>query len=807
MLTNYLKIAWRSILRDKGFSLINISGLAIGIAACLLILQYVAYERSYDKFHQNADRVYRVKQDRFEKGVLATEWAGGAYAVGNTMKAIFPEVESYVKLNGPESVVVEWQERQGKAEKMYFTSGDFFQVFSYPLLAGDPQTALAEVNTAVMSESLAKVVFGTEDAMGKTVRINRDQTCKITGVFKDFPANTHLKTDLMVSFETFRKLVNPSNDPNQDPENAWNWDGCLTYLLLKPGTNAAALEAKFPAFVEQTQPDTKTGNFGVAFSLQSLTDIHLYSHFMQEAELNGDGTTVSLLLGIALFIIIIAWVNYINLATARAVRRAREVGVRKVVGSFRWQLIRQFLVESALLNGVSVVVALALVGLSLPMFNFFTGQELTFSLLVSAPFWAAMATLFVGGTLLSGAYPAFVLSGFRPIAVLKGETRSSKEGVVLRKGLVVFQFAASIFLLAGTLTVFRQISFMRAQNLGLNIDQTVVLKPPPIRTDSTFERQTNAFKQEMLRESGIKSVTVSTSVPGEDVRWNAGGIRLIGADESESNQYRVIAVDYDFLNAYELKLNAGRPFSKEFGTDNRAVVFNEAGLKLLGLTSEAALGKQIYFWGDTCTIVGIAENFHQQSLREAYEPLILQLRPEVRGKISIKTATQDVQKTLATLQQGWAKFFPGNPFEYFFLDEHFDEQYKADQRFGQVFGLFTLLAILVACMGLFGLASFTTTQRTKEIGVRKVLGASAFQIVRMLYREFSLLILIAFVLVTPLAWYASGRWLQGYSFRVDIAWWQFGLPFAAVLGIALLTVSFQSLKAALTNPAESLRSE
>jgi putative ABC transport system permease protein len=385
--------------------------------------------------------------------------------------------------------------------------------------------------------------------------------------------------------------------------------------------------------------------------------------------------------------------------------------------------------------------------------------------------------------------------------------KGSRDGIVLRKGLVVFQFAASIFLLAGTLTVYRQISFMRSQNLGLNIDQTIVLKPPPIRIDSTFERQTKAFKAEMLRESGIKSVTVSSSVPGEDVRWNAGGIRLIGAEESESKQYRVIAVDYDFFPAYGLKLVAGRTFSQDFGSDNRAVIFNEAGLKLLGLPSEAALGKQIFFWGDTCNIVGVAENFHQQSLREAYEPLILQLRPDVRGKISIKTATSDLQKTLTGLQQGWTKFFPGNPFEYFFLDEQFDDQYKADQRFGQVFGLFTLLGILVACMGLFGLASFTVTQRTKEIGVRKVLGASALQIVQLLYREFALLIVISFVIATPLAWYASGRWLQEYAFRIDIAWWQFALPFVAVLCIALLTVSFQSLKAALTNPAKSLRSE
>lgn len=808
MLTNHIKIAWRSILRDKGFSLINIGGLAIGIAACLLILQYVTYERSYDRFHTNADRIYRVKQDRFEKGVLATEWAAGAYAVGNVMKDHFPEIESYVKVyGGNRTSVVEWKDRQGKADKAHFATKDFFHVFSYPLLVGDPQTALAEPNTIVLSESLARTLFGKEDPMGQTLQIDRQITGKVTGVFKDFPANTHLKSDILVSFETFRKMVNPENQPDRDPDNAWNWDGCLTYLLLKPGTDAQALEAKFPAFVAETQPDTKTGNFGVAYFLQPLTDIHLKSHYMEEAELNGDGTTVSLLLGIAFFIIVIAWINYINLATARAMRRAREVGVRKVVGSFRWQLIRQFLVESALLNGIAVVVALALLGLALPMFNFFTSQELTFSLLLSARFWAVMVALFLGGTLLSGTYPAFVLSGFRPIAVLKGEMRNSAEGSFLRKGLVVFQFAASIFLLAGTLTVFRQISFMRAQSLGMNIDQTVVLKAPSLRNDSTFERQTLPFKQEMLRESNIKSVTVSTVVPGDPVDWNAGGIRLTGADQSESKQYRVIGVDYDFVNAYNLKLVAGRPFSKEFGNDRNAVIFNEAGLKLLGLAPEAVIGRQIEFWSDTCTVVGVAENFHQQSLREAYEPLILRLQPDMTGKISLKVATGDLQKTLATIREGWLKFYPGNPFEYFFLDEHFDDQYRADQRFGQVFGLFTLLGILVACMGLSGLASFTATQRTKEIGVRKVLGASVFQIVEMLYREFALLILIAFVLVTPLAWYASGKWLEEYSFRVDIAWWQFALPFLVVLSVGLLTVSVQSLKAALTNPAKSLRSE
>jgi putative ABC transport system permease protein len=805
MLRNYIKIAWRNLTRNKAFSAINILGLAIGIAACVLILQYVTFELSFDSFHAKGDRIYRVRQDRYDKGKLSTQWVGGAQAAGNSFKANFGEVEDYVKVLKRRALIADYGEKSLKVERVFVASESFFKIFSYPLLAGNATTALAEPNTVVLSESVARRLFGSENPMGKTIRINQQQAVKVTGVYRDMPANTHLHADLLIPHLTFIKEVGKDNNP----DNAWMWDGALSYLLLRSDASPKALEAKFVPYIQKTiGAELKKYDSDAVYTLQPLRDIHLYSHFMEEAEPNGDGKTVYLLLAIAFFIVVIAWVNYINLATARAINRAKEVGVRKAVGSLRGQLIRQFMTESVLLNGLAVGLALLIVVGSLPIFSELSGQQLSFSLLGSRMFWLPLVGLFVIGAFLSGLYPAFVLSGFKPVSVLKGKVSTSRQGIVLRKSLVVFQFAASLFLLVGTLAVFSQIQFMRAQSLGLNIEQTLVINPPIIKTDSTFMRQMLAFKEELLRRPGVRSIAASTVVPGQASDWNAGGIRLKGTDESKSKQYRVIGIDYDFLKTFDLKLLAGRNFAKEFGSDPKALIFNKMAAKQLGFDQpDQAIGKQIEFWGETFTLVGVTDNFHQQSLRDAYEPLILRLIPDVRGYFSIKLESRQLDNTVDVIRTEWNHFFPGNPFEYSFLDERFNEQYRADQRFGQVFGLFTGLAILVACLGLFGLASFTTAQRTKEIGIRKVLGASVGEIVQMLYQEFAVLILIAFVVATPLAWYAVRQWLQSYAFRTDIQWWLFVIPFALVLLIALLTVSFQSVKAALMNPVKSLRSE
>jgi len=807
MIRNYLKIAWRNVLRHKAYSGINILGLAIGVAACLLILQYVSFELSYENFQVNKDRIYRVRQDRFDNGKLSTQWAAGAYAVGNSFKDAIPEIEDYVKVVQNGRVTAEINNQPLKIEKIYFASSSFFNIFTYPLIAGNKMNALKEPFTAALSETSARKIFGSTNVIGKTLELNRNSNYKITAVYKDAPVNTQLKPDMLLSYATFVKWNTDS--AGNGPEKAWEWDGCLTYLLLHKGANPVTVEKKLiPVAAKFTGADMKKYNSAVIYLLQPLKNIHLYSHYMMEPAENGDGKTVYLLLGIAFFIVVIAWVNYINLATARAITRAREVGVRKAIGSQRRQLVIQFLSESALLNGFALAFALLIVLIAIPGFNQLSGQHLSFSLFGQSQFWLGLVGLFVIGVFFSGLYPAFVLSGFRPIEVLKGKMGTTKQGSLLRKSLVVFQFTASLFLLIGTLIVYRQIQYMRKQSLGINIDQTLVVPPPIVGIDSTFLQKMTAFKQELQQQSSIRNITVSTSIPGEPVEWNAGGIKLVGADESTQKQYRVIGVDYDYLKAYGLKLIAGRPFSKEFGSDNHSVIFNRKGIEQLGFNKpEEALGKKIDFWGDQYTIEGVTENFHQQSLHEAYEPLILRLIPDVNGSISIKTSVADAAKNIRIVKAEWSKFFPGNTFEYFFLDDHFDEQYKADRRFGQVFELFTSLAILVACLGLFGLASFTTLQRTKEIGIRKVLGASVTNILRLLYREFAYLLLIAFVIASPIAWLTTSKWLQGYAFRINIHWTYFALPFITIILIALITVSFQSVRAAIANPVKSLRTE
>lgn len=800
MIKNYLLVAFRNLSKNKGFSFINIFGLAIGMAACLLILQYVTFELSFDNFQAKKDRVFRVTQDRYERGKLSTQWAGGAFAEGNAFKNNFPQVEDYLKIVSAGSVLAVNNDTKIVLEKSYFAGPSFFNFFSYPLIAGDPKTALKEVNSAVITDAVAKKLFGNANAVGKTFKYDLS-LLKVTGVMKDYPDNTHFRSDLLISYSTFMKLVGPKNDI----DNAWLNDGCLTYLLLKPGVDAKALEAKFVPYVNDVYKKINWSGAGAVYHLLPLEKIHLSPNLMAEAEPHGDGKSVYLLAGIAIFVIIIAWINYINLATARGIGRAKEVGVRKTLGSAKTQLIAQFMLESMLLNGLAVLLAIILIVVFLPIFSALSGQYVTLGLLVTPVFWVSGIILFLVGSFFSGFYPALVLSSFKPVEVIKGKLSASPGGNFLRKVMVVFQFAASIFLLIGSVTVYRQVSYMEKQNLGINITQTLIIKQPLAHIDSFF-RQASSFKNESLRDRSIKSITVSTSIPGEPVGWNAGGIKLKGTDQSHGKQYRIIGGDYDYLTAYDAKLIAGRLFSKNFTTDPHAVVFNRKATQEMGFNQpEQAIGKQIDFWGEVYTIVGVVENYHQQSLHDAYDALIFRCIPDVRGNVSVKINTSDLPKTIATLKSNWKTFFPQDQFDYFFLDQHFNEQYHADRQFGQVFAAFTGIGILVACLGLFGLVSYTIIQRTKEIGIRKVLGASVNSILQLLYREFAVLILIAFIVSVPLAWYAINRWLQTYAFRIDVNVLYFIVPFIAVVIIAFSTVSYLSLKAALMNPVKSLK--
>jgi len=802
MIKNYLLIAIRNLKKNKAFSFINIFGLAVGMAAGLLIIQYVTFELSFDDFHPKKNRIFRVTQDRYDRGKLSTQWAGGAFAAGNAFKNNFPQVEDYVKVVGNGSILAINNDRKLVLEKSYFAGPSFFNIFGYPLMSGDPKTALRDVNSAVITEKVAKNLFGTDDAVGKTFKFDTT-LIKVTGVMKDYPDNTHFRSDLLISYSTLMKFVGPRNDL----DNAWLNDGCLTYLLLRPGVDPKVLEAKFKPYVDAIYKKLNWSGASAVYHLLPLEKIHLSPNLMVEAEPHGDGKSVYLLAGIAIFVIIIAWINYINLATARGIGRAREVGVRKTLGSAKGQLVLQFMLEAMLLNGLAVLLSITLIIVFLPIFSALSGQNITLGLLFTPVFWLAVIGLFLVGSFFSGFYPAIVLSSFKPVAVMKGKLTASSGGIILRKVMVVFQFSASIFLLIGSLTVYRQVSYMEKQNLGINIDQTLVIKQPLAHIDS-FYRSMSAFKNECLRDPAVKSITVSTSIPGEPVGWNAGGIKPKGTDQSRGKQYRIIGGDYDYLKAYGAKLIAGRVFSKDYSTDAHAVVFNEKATEEMGFEKpEQAVGKQIDFWGQVYTIVGVVENYHQQSLHDAYDALIFKCIPDVRGNVSVKISTANLQQTLATLKANWKAFFPQDQFDYFFLDQHFNEQYHADKQFGQVFATFTGIGILVACLGLFGLVSYTIVQRTKEIGIRKVLGASVNTILRLLYKDFALLVLIAFIVSAPLGWYATHKWLQTYAFRIDISWTFFAIPFIVVAFIAMATVSRLSIKAALMNPVKSLKTE
>ncbi len=692
-----------------------------------------------------------------------------------------------------------------REEDVYYASQDFFQVFDYPLISGVDSTALKGPNKIVLSRSLAQKYFGDQNALGKTIRNNGKDDYLVTGVYEDLPANSHMKIDALLSFATYVRLVGMKDESEM---NQWQWDGFLTYVLLNDQANVKQLEAKLPAYVEKREgEELKRFNASMIFHFMPVSDIHLDSNFIGEFKTNGNRDSTYFLLIVAGLILIIAWINYINLSTAKSIERAREVGVRKVMGGHRWQLIQQFLMESTLLNTVAVGVAIGFVATLTPWFSQITDREIGYLLFTKNMFWFWMVILIVMGSLLSGLYPAFVLSAFKPVEVLKGRFKNTNQGVFFRKGMVVLQFMASIALIVGTFTVFNQLSFMRNQKLGVDINQTVVVRSPNI-TDSTYSNKFEVFKNRLNQYPEVSAVSASSSIPGASPDWNAGGIRRLSQREDEQKQYRIIMMDHDFVGAYGLELATGRTFSAEVPNEDKNVLINEAASRHMGFEKfEDAIDDQINFWGDTFRIVGVLKNYRQESLKKEYEPLIFRYNKTPGGFYSIKFNTAEVKESMARFESDWKEFFPGNPFNYFFLDEHYNKQYKADQQFGKVFGLFSALAIFIACLGLFGLSSLTALQRTKEIGVRKVLGASVSSVLTLVSRDYLLLMGVAILLATPLTWWIMNSWLQEFANRIDLSWWIFALPSLMVILIAFFTISIHTLKAARTNPATALRYE
>lgn len=800
MLKNYLKTSWRALAKNKAFTMINILGLTIGMVAFMLISFYVENEYDYDQFHTQKENIYRLKQNRYNKGELTTEWAAGCTGVGLALINNFPEVKEFVRIT-KSSAMIAYEDKVFKEDHAYYTNSAFFKVFTVPILKGDT-SVLSKAYNMMISESTAKKYFGDEDPIGKTFRHNGARDYNIAGVYEDIPTNSHMSADMLFSFETYVDLVG-----DEDARTQWNWDGFYTYLLLEDGTDYKDFEAKIPDFVQkEIGEQLKRDNADLKFLLQPITSIHLNSDYMMEFKPNGNGEATSFLFIVGIFIIFIAWVNYVNLSTAKSVERAREVGVRKVMGSLKYQLVKQFLVESALVNFIAISVATLVVYLALPAFSQLSGRSMVLDF-GSQTFWMMSFGLFTVGSLLSGAYPAFVLSSFAPVSILSGKLSTSTRGSLLRKGLVTFQFISSLVLIVGTYVVYSQLDYMKSQDIGVDINQTLVVRGPGA-VDSLYDNSLNVFKEQLTKESDIIGVTASTAVPGEQPGWNAGGIRLLSQTDAEANQYRVIGMDANFIESYKLGLLEGRSFDEGRSTEEESVIFNESAVKLIGFSNiEDALNQQIQFWGDTFNIVGVVKDYHQESLKKSFEPLIFRYIPNAQNFYSVKVQTSDMSYTIDKIEQEYKAVFAGNPFEFFFLDDHFNQQYKSEMQFGKVFGIFASLAILIACLGLFGLTSYMTVLRTKEIGVRKVLGATLFSVMTLLSKDFAKLMLLAVLISTPLVWYIMKNWLTSFAYQIDLAWWIFVVPSLALILILLVTVSIQTIKAGLSNPVDALRHE
>lgn len=804
MLHNYLLSVWRNYRRNRLFTLLNIAGLAIGMAACLLIAQYVLHELSYDDFWPNRDRVFRVQLDRYNKGELATRWAGGALGIGPDLKADFPEVEQYVRLAESTALLSSDRETFIKETGVWYASKDFFAVFGHSLLKGVDSTALKYPNQMVLSESMARKYFGEADPLGKTIMNKRVQYV-VTGVFADLPANTHMHIDALMSFATWARLIGRRDESELTQ---WQWDGYKTYVLLKENADVAALEAKLPEYViRKVGEELKEDNAAMVFYFVPLRNIHLDSNVLYEFKPNGSRETTYFLMVVAGLILIIAWINYINLSTAKSIERAREVGVRKVMGGHRGQLIQQFMTESVVLNVVSLTLAIAAALVLTPWFGQLVGRELGYGIFRDSFFWGAVVVLIVAGAALSGLYPAFILSGYKPVEVLKGRFRNAGQGVYFRKGMVVIQFIASITLVVGTFTVYRQLGFMRNQKLGFSIDQTLVIWSPN-NIDSTYRSKYSLFRDRLQRYTEITSMSASTSVPGLQPDFNAGGIRRLSQRPDEANQYRVIEVDDGFVPSFGLEVIAGRAFSASMPGEQANVMLNEAAVRVMGFVKpEDAIGDQIYFWGDTLRIVGVLRNYRHESAKKAYDQLIFRYHRSPEGFYSIKFNTARVQESIARFERDFKELFPGNPFNYFFLDEAYNNQYKADQQFGRVFTVFAVLAIFIACLGLFGLSSLTAIQRTKEIGVRKVLGASVPGLLLLVSRAYFELLGAAILIAIPVSWWIMTGWLEGFASRIPLSWLIFAIPCFLVIVVALCTVGFHTLRAAKGDPVKALRYE
>ncbi|MFD2571050.1 ABC transporter permease [Spirosoma soli] len=785
MLRNYIKIAWRNIAKSKTFSFINVLGLALGMTCSLLILLWVQDERSINRFHANGSRIYQVFENQRWTGneVSTTQSTPGPLAPA--LVAEVPEVAKAVKVTWEEERLLALGDKAYK-EKGRVAGPDLFQIFSFPLLHGNAKTAISEPTSIVISEKVARKLFGKTDVLGRMIRLDNKENRKVTGVLRDIPKTSALKFDFVLPLEPFEK------------ENQWltKWDnnGIRTFVLLHANANINRVNAKILNMVHQHDKNVTT----ITTFLFPFEDAYLYSKFTNGQPDGGRIEYVRLFTIVAIFILIIACINFMNLATARSAKRAKEVGIRKVVGAERTFLIGQFVGEAVLTAGMALIFAIVLVQILLPFFNQLTEKEI--SIQYGNPFyWLTLLGLALVTGIISGSYPALFLSSLQPVKILKGTLRFNSGAVLFRQGLVVFQFALSLLLIIGTLIAGRQVDYIRTKNLGLDRENMVYMS-----LEGDLPKKFDVFKQELLQSPGIQTVSSSGSDPLA-IGNSTIGVEWKGKDPADKTLFTQMPVSYDFINTMKIKLLDGRDFSKDIVTDSTNYLVNEEAARRMGMKSP--VGQNLKFWGKSGKIIGLMKNFHLNSLRVAIEPLILRLDTTYNSTVLVRTQPGQTEKALASLKLLAKKYNPAYPFDYQFADESFEQQYKSETLIGKLANYFAILAIFIACLGLFGLAMFTAEQRTKEIGVRKVLGASIPSIVALLSKDFLRLVLIAILVASPIAWYSMSQWLQDFKYRIDIEWWVFAVAGLMAVVIALFTVSFQSIKAALMDPVKSLRAE
>lgn len=804
MFRSFLLTAFRNLKKTRLFSFVNILGLTVGMTCCLLILHYVHYEKSYDTFHKNADRIYRIRYEREDGTGGAVRFASCCPPAGALIRERYPDVEKLARLFSYKAAVSHGDIRFYE-DRIFFADPEFVQMFDFPFLSGNPEKDLSQPGLAFISQSTAKKYFGDQDPIGQTFRIDLKSDYRVAGVFADIPDNSHVKFDFLLPLKNVEAMY------GDEYMLAWGHTGMYTYALMKPGADLPAFAAKLSDLVEEQFGEAlKEYNMTMTLPVQPLKDIHLDSHYMQEFEANGSRSAVNSLFVIALFIVFMAWVNYVNLSTARSVYRLREVGLRKVVGATQFQLAMQFLVETVFVNLLALVMTFGFILLLNPVFSRLTQMPAHPMIWSQSWFWGWSSLLLAAGIVLAGVYPILALTSFKIAHILKGPSGFAPQKFNLRRTLMVFQFAMALILIVSMSVVTGQLHFMRNQNPGFQKDQILALKSPRVRPDNT-EEVFKQFKETVRTLPGVQKICHVTETPGRQIYWDAGGIKREGEPDSQGKNYQIVGIDYDFVDVFGLKFAAGRNFSENFPSDTKGLILNETAVRWMGFDSpESALNQRVDYWGEIFTIVGVLKDFHQQSFKEAFEPHLYRFMPSgrgSRGQFAVQVSGAQMNQTIQQIQQIYADFFHGNPFDYFFLDEYYQQQYRADELFGRVIGLFTILTLFITSLGLFGLSTFSVAQRTREIGIRKTLGASIAGLLLLLVKEYLKWILIALAVAWPVSWFVMHRWLENFAFHIPVGIGSFLFSLILTVLVSMLTVGYQTVRAALANPVESLRYE